>query len=115
MIRVRVGEEKVQLARAQLARDLGPLLIDLGLQVGVALGELVELDQVARSALELFPRFDELTVLRRFACELARTRRIVPDAGLGQEPVELLGAGALGRKVKDAPSAEGSGSRRLWG
>lgn len=103
MIRVGVGEEQVELAGSQLARDLRALLFDLLLQLGIVLRKLIELDQVARAALELVPRIDELAVSGRFTRQVTCAGRVVPDAGLGQEPVELLGADALGRKVKDAP------------
>jgi hypothetical protein len=43
---------------------------------------LVELDQVARALLELFPGLDEIAILRRLARKRARTTRIVPDAWL---------------------------------
>jgi hypothetical protein len=82
--RVRVGEQQVQLVGAQLALERIPLLRDLTLEVGLSLGELVELDQVTRPALEAIPRRDELAVLGRLPCQLARASWVVPRAGLGQ-------------------------------
>ena len=82
MIRVRVSEKQVQLASTQLGRDRDALLRHLLLQVGVALGELIELYEVARPPFEPVPGRDQLTVLRRLARQLTRARGVVPDAGL---------------------------------
>jgi hypothetical protein len=87
VVGVRIGEQQVELASAQLRGDRLLLLRDLYLQLGVILGELVELDQVARPAFELVPGRDQLVVLRGFAREVARAVGVVPDAGLTEEPV----------------------------
>jgi hypothetical protein len=84
---VLIGEQQVELAPPQLGCDRLLLLRDLRLQLGIILSELVELDQVARPALELVPGRDQLVLLRRFAGEDARAVGVVPDAGLGKEPV----------------------------
>jgi hypothetical protein len=68
--------------RAQLLRYAGALFLHLALQVLVALGELLELDGVARASLEAVPRSNEIAKLRRFARDLAGTPRIVPDPRL---------------------------------
>ncbi len=84
MARVGVGEQKVELVRAQLTGDRFPLLSNLLLEVGPSLGELVELDEVARPPLQAVPRRDELAVLRRLPRQLPRTSWVVPRAGLGE-------------------------------
>ena len=82
MVRVRVGEQQVELVRAQLLGELGQLFRDLPFQVAVVLRQLVELDQVTRAPLEAVPRGDQLAVLRRLARELTRVVGVVPDARL---------------------------------
>ena len=82
MVRIGVGEEKVELSRAQLARQLRLLFGDLLRELGVTRRELVELDQVTRASLELIPRARQLSVLGAFARERAGTARVVPGAGL---------------------------------
>jgi hypothetical protein len=114
VIRVGVGEEKVELSRAQLCRDRCLLVRDLLGQLWIARGELVELDQVAGTFFELLPGLDQLPVLGPFSRERARAARIVPDPGLGQKVVELLGALELCGQVKDAPSAAESVPTALW-
>jgi hypothetical protein len=105
VIRVWVGEEQVELSRAELGGDRGLLLRDLLGQLWIARGELVELDQVAGAFFELLPGLDQIAVLGPFPRRCARAAGIVPDPGLGQEVVELLGALELRGQVKDAPSA----------
>ena len=83
MARVGVGEQQVQLALAQLGLDRAQLSGDLLLQVGVALRQLVELDEVPRASLELLPRRGELPVLERLSGLVARGRGVVPGAGPG--------------------------------
>jgi hypothetical protein len=114
VIRVRVGEEKVELSGSELGRDPGLLLGHLFGQLGVTRGELVELDQVAGALFELLPGLDQVAVFGPFSGERAGAARIVPDPGLGQEVVELLGALELRRQVKDAPSAAGFVRAALW-
>jgi len=84
VVRVRVREQQVELARAQLALDRRPLLGDLLLQVGVVFGELLQLDQVGGAALEAVPGRDELAVLRRLTRPLAGAAWVIPRAGLCQ-------------------------------
>jgi hypothetical protein len=81
--RVRVGEQEVELALPQLGGDRAQLLRDLLAQLGVILGELVELDQITRAPLELLPRGRELAVFERLTRPVARRRGIVPRAGSG--------------------------------
>src|SRR6266508_2856688 len=50
VVGVGIGEEEVELVRAQLTLESCTLLGDLALQVGVVAGELVELAQVAISS-----------------------------------------------------------------
>src|SRR5260370_16960674 len=114
VIRIWVGEEQVELSRAELGRDRRLLLRHLFGQVWIAGGELVKLDQVAGPFFQLLPGLDELPVLGRFPGRSTRATRIVPDPGLGQEVVELLGALELGGQVKDAPSAGESVPTALW-
>jgi hypothetical protein len=84
VVRVRVGEQQVELVRAQLLRDLGELLGDLPFQVGVVLRQLVELDQVARAPLEAIPRGDQLAILGGLAGRLAGAARVVPRSRPGE-------------------------------
>jgi hypothetical protein len=114
VIRVRVGEQQVELSRAELGGDRCLLLSQLLGQLRIARGELVELDQIARTLFELLPGLDQLAILGAFSGERARAARIVPDPGLGQEVVELLGALELCGQVKDAPSAAESVPTALW-
>ena len=114
MIRVRVGEEQVELSRAELGRDRGLLLRDLLGQLRVARGQLVELDQVAGAFFELRPGLDQLPVLGPFSRERTRAARLVPDPGSGQEVIDLLSALELGGQVKGAPSAARCARAALW-
>jgi hypothetical protein len=84
VVGVRIGEQEVQLVRAQLARDGLALLVDLTLELAVALCELLQLDDVARAALETVPRCDQLAVFRRLTRQLAGAARVVPRARPGQ-------------------------------
>ena len=82
MIRVRVGEEQVELARAQLGRDRRLFFGDLLRELGVAGGQLVELDQVAGPLLQQLPGLDEIAILGCLARERTRSARVVPNAWL---------------------------------
>jgi hypothetical protein len=82
VIRVWVGEQQVQLARSQLARQLRLFLLDLLCELRVTGGELIELDEVASTLFELLPGSYQLAVLGRFPPEGARRARVIPDAGL---------------------------------
>ena len=82
MICVWVGEEQVELARSQLARQLRLFLFDLLRKLRVTGGELVELDEVASALLELLPGSYQLAILGRFPSKGACISRVVPDAGL---------------------------------
>jgi len=82
VIRVRIGEQQIELSRAQLGRDRRLFFGDLFRQLRVAGCELVELDQVAGALLQLFPGLDQLSVLSGFARERAGAARVVPDARL---------------------------------
>ena len=82
MIRVRVGEEQVELSLAQLVADRRTLAIELLAQLAVVPGQAVELDEVARAILEPLPRARELAMLGGFACVLPRSPWVVPGAGL---------------------------------
>jgi hypothetical protein len=55
VIRIWVGEEQVELARSQLARQLRLFFLDLVRELGVTGRKLVELDEVASALLELLP------------------------------------------------------------
>jgi hypothetical protein len=81
VIRVGIGEEQVELSRAELGRDRGLLFRDLLGQLRIARGELVELDQVAGAFFELLPSLDELPVLGAFSRERARPRPRVGSGG----------------------------------
>ena len=100
-----VGEQQVELARTQLFGDRGPFLVQLALQVRIAARELVELDQVAGALLQPVPGTDLLAELGGLTRHLAGVSRVVPHARLHELGVELVGAFALGWKVKGAPSA----------
>jgi len=114
VIRVRVGEEQVELTRPQFGRDRGLFLRDLLGQLRIARGKLVELDQVTSAFFQLLPGLDQLSILGRLARRCARTARIVPDPGLGQEVVELLCSLELRGQVKGAPSAARCARAALW-
>jgi hypothetical protein len=114
VIRVRVREEQVELSRAQFGRDRGLLFRDLLGQLRIARGQLVELDQVAGTFFELRPGLDQLPVLGPFSRERACASRLVPDPGLGQEVIDLLGALELGGQVKGAPSAARCARAAPW-
>jgi hypothetical protein len=83
VVRIGIREEEVELTRPQLRGDLGALLVDLLLQLGVVRRKIVQLDQVTGAALELVPCADQLPVLGRLARLRARARGVVPRAGLG--------------------------------
>src|SRR6266481_3055433 len=79
VVRVRVGEEQVELARSQLTGQLRLFLLDLLRKLRVTGGELVEFDEVASALLELLPGSYQLAVLGRLSPEGARISRVVPD------------------------------------
>ena len=81
--RVRVGEQEVELARAQLRGKCVSLLRDLRFELGVALRQLIDLNEVTGAAFDAIPCRQQLPVLRCLARNRARARRIVPRAGLG--------------------------------
>ena len=83
VVRIWIGEEEIQLSSTQLGRHGRAFLRHLRLQVGVALGELIQLDEVTRAALEPVPGGNQLAMLRRLARQLTCARGVVPDAGLG--------------------------------
>jgi len=70
--------------RAQLLLERGPFLFDLALEVGIAFGQVLELDEVASAPLEAVPRRDLVTQLRRFARHLSGALGIVPDPRLDE-------------------------------
>jgi hypothetical protein len=80
--RVGIGEEKVELARPQLALDGRALVRHLTLEVGVILGQLLQLDQVARAPLEAIPRGDQLAMLGSLTGQLTGSTWVVPRARL---------------------------------
>jgi hypothetical protein len=82
VIRIWVGEEQVELARSQFARQLRLFLLDLLRELRVTGRKLVELDEVASALLELFPGSYQLAVLGRLSSKGACVSRVVPDAGL---------------------------------
>ena len=84
MAGVRIGEQQVELARAQLFLERRSFLIHLALQVAVTLGQLHQLDEVARAPLEAVPRSELLTQLRRIARHLTGAPGVVPDSRLGE-------------------------------
>jgi hypothetical protein len=67
------------------------------------LRQLVELHEVASAPLEPVPPVYELAVFRGLPREPTRVVGVVPDAGLGQELIELVGSLELAGQVKDAP------------
>ena len=83
MTGVGVGEKDVQLAPAQLAVDRVQLALELAGQLGIVLGQLVQLDQVLGLALEPVPGLDLLPEVGRLAPVPAGLGGVVPDAGLG--------------------------------
>ena len=84
MAGVRVGEQQVELVRAQLPREPGKLFADLPVEVGVVLSELVQLDEVARAPFEAIPGRDQLAVLGGLPGQLAGAPWIVPRARTGE-------------------------------
>jgi hypothetical protein len=84
VVGVRIGEQQVELVRAELARNSLPFLFDLARELTVALRQLLQLDDVASAPLETVPRRDEVAVLGRLSGKLPGSSRVVPRAGLGQ-------------------------------
>jgi hypothetical protein len=85
--RVWVGEEQVQLALPEFGGDSPQLLVDLLTQLGIVLGQLLELDDVARPPLELGPGCGQFAVLEGLARLVTRRCRIVPGPWPGEELV----------------------------
>jgi hypothetical protein len=86
---VRVREEQVELAAAQLAVEPVQLGVQLRGQLGVVLGQLMELDEVPGPPLQPVPGLDLLPEVRRLAGVPAGLGGLVPDPGLGQQLLEL--------------------------
>jgi hypothetical protein len=83
MARVRIGEQQVKLAGAQLAIDGINLALELAGELRVVLGQLVQLDEVFRTALEPVPGLDLFPKIGRLAGVTSGLPRIVPDTRLG--------------------------------
>lgn len=86
---MRVREQKVQLALAQLELQRCLLPLDLRRQVRVVCRQLGQLGQVPRSLLQGRPAGDLVTELAGLPRERTRRLRIVPDPGPGEPPVEV--------------------------
>lgn len=86
---MRIGEEKIQLSLAQLVFQRRLLVLDLCRQVGVVRRQRGQLDQIARPLLQRRPAGDLVAELTRLTRQATRRLRVVPDAGLGEPPVEL--------------------------
>ena len=83
MAGVGIGEQEIELALLELGPDRAQLLGDLLAELGIALRQLIELDDVAGATLELLPRGRELAIFERLARAVARRRGIVPRARFG--------------------------------
>ena len=81
---VRIGEEQVELAPAELIGDSHAFLSHLLLELRIALCQLVQLHEVAGAPLQTLPRVDNLPVLGTLARDLARRARVIPRPRLGQ-------------------------------
>ena len=84
MAGVGIGEQQVELVRAQLPGNRGALVVDLAFQVLVAFRQLLELDQVSGAPFEAVPRADQITQLGRFSRQLPGALGVVPDPGSGE-------------------------------
>ena len=84
MVGVWIGKQQVQLVGTELLGDGSALLVDLAFEVGVVLGQLLELDQVASTPLESIPGRDQLAVFGCLAGRLAGAAGVIPRAGLGE-------------------------------
>ena len=82
MIRVRISEQEVELARTQVGRQRRLLLSDLLGELRIARREMVELDQIASALLQLVPGLDQLAILGSFPGVCTGTARIIPNTGL---------------------------------
>ena len=83
MAGVGVVEEQLELLLLELAVDHSQLAGHLARQLGVAVGQPVQLDQVAGLRLQPLPALELRAQLRGLAGDLSRPRGIVPDAGGG--------------------------------
>jgi hypothetical protein len=79
VIGVGIVEEQGQLTIVELALQRLQLRLQLLGQLGILLGQLAELDQIAGAPLQLIPDGGLVPVLGGFARKLARPRRVVPD------------------------------------
>jgi hypothetical protein len=84
VVRVWVGEEKVELVGAQLSGKRRAFLPELPRELFVAIDELLQLDQVAGAPLQAIPGRDQLAVLRGLSRRLPGPPWVVPRAGLRQ-------------------------------
>jgi hypothetical protein len=87
VVRVGIVEEQGELPLVQLPLQRGSLRPDLVGQLLVLVGQRGEVDEVARSPLQLLPAADLLPVLGRLPGPPSGQLGVVPDAGLGQAPV----------------------------
>src|SRR5438445_253805 len=71
VVGVGVGEEKVELVRAELVLDRRALLLDLRLELRIALGQLVQLPEVTGPPLEAVPGGDQGSVVGALTRHLA--------------------------------------------
>ena len=79
MVGVGIVEEQRQLAVVELALQRLQLRLQLRGQFGILLGELAELDQIARAPLQLVPDRGLVPVFGGFTRKFARPGRVVPD------------------------------------
>src|SRR4030081_1520334 len=105
VVGVWIRKEQVELAGSQLFGDRRALLSQLLFELGVAVGKLVQLDQVAGPLLEAVPGGDQLAEFGSLTRHLPGTGRVVPNAWLHHLSLELCSTRRLRWKVKGAPSA----------
>ena len=70
------------------------LALDLGLEIGIAGGEIIELDEVTRTLTKVAPRFDLGAEPVRRAQDALRRALVGPEVGFGGlfvEAAELVG------------------------
>jgi hypothetical protein len=83
VVGVGIVEEELQLLLLQFPVDDRQLTGDLGRQLGVAVGQLAELDQVAGLGLQPLPALELGAQLRGLTRDASSVRGVVPDAGGG--------------------------------
>jgi len=107
---VLTGEQERGPLPIEVLLERGRRPIELRRELGIArlLDELEGRAEVVDAAFEAAPQLDLGSEAVGFTEDLLGRALVVPEAGLGGQPLELSDAALFRREVKDAPRSTGS-------